>query len=110
VSVVSGGLTGESVSTLQGLYTKSGGGGVRANVGTEGTDEKFPFWELFHRADQFPHISLTFGQIPSKSIPFFQNNLCAISDVKENTKMHFISPFGTGAPVSVQHLAGWALV
>jgi hypothetical protein len=82
-----------------------------ANVGTEGANEKFLFWELFCHTNRFPHISLSFGQITSKNIPFFQNSLCAISDVKENTKMHLISPFGTGASVSVQHLlAGWALV
>jgi hypothetical protein len=82
-----------------------------ANVGNEGANEKFPFWELFRRADRFPRISLSFCQITSKHIPFFQDNSCAISDVKEITKMYLISPFGTGASVSVQHLlAGWALV
>ncbi|KAJ6536336.1 hypothetical protein B0H19DRAFT_1079837 [Mycena capillaripes] len=34
------------------------------------------------------------------------NNSSAISDVKENTKMNFISPFGTGGFVPVEHLLG----
>jgi hypothetical protein len=84
---------------------------ITANVRTKGVNKKFPFWELLHRADRFPHISLSFGRITLKHVPFFQNNSCTISDVTENTKMHFISPFGTGASVSVQHLlGGWALV
>jgi hypothetical protein len=84
---------------------------ITANVGTEGANKKNLFWELYCRSDRLPHISLSFGQMTSKHIPFFQNNSCTISDAKENKKTHFISPFGTGATVSVQHLlTGWALV
>jgi hypothetical protein len=66
-----------------------------ANVGTEGANEKFPFWELFRRTDRFPNISMSFGPITSKPIPIFRNNSCAISDVVEIAKMYFIFPFGT---------------
>ena len=68
---------------------------ITANVGTEGANEKFPFWELFRRADRFPHISMSFDPITSKPIPIFRNNSCAISDVVEIAEMYFILPFGT---------------
>jgi hypothetical protein len=53
---------------------------IKANVGTEGAKEKFPFWEFFRRADRFPHNSLSSGLITSKISPIFKNNPSAISD------------------------------
>jgi hypothetical protein len=82
-----------------------------ANVGTEGANEKFPFWELFELDDRFPHNSLSYAPNTSKPIPIFWNNSSAISHRKKNAKMYFISLFVTDGLVSVQSLVGrWALV
>jgi hypothetical protein len=60
-------------------------------------------WDIIHSRVLYS----PYGQLPSVASFLVTDS----SDVKENTKIHFISPFGTEGFVSVQHLlGGWALV